>query len=114
TPNTRGLVGRDVILRMRRNALLVSIGRGAVVDEPALIEALEARKIGGAALDVFAEEPLPAANPLWRMPQVIVTPHVSGLGPHYWERSMALFADHLRAYRAGRPLANLVNKREGY
>ncbi len=114
TPATRGMIGRAVLAAMPRHALLVNIGRGALVDEPALIECLERGSIAGAALDVFAEEPLPAASPLWRMPQVIATPHVSGLGPRYWERVVEIFATHLRAYREGRPLPNLVRKSEGY
>lgn len=114
TPATRGMIGRAVLDAMPRHAVLVNLGRGALVDEPALIEALDRGRIAGAGLDVFAEEPLPASSPLWRMPQVIVTPHVSGLGPRYWERVAAVFAAHLRDYLAGRPLANLVHKHEGY
>ena len=114
TRATTGLLSRDVIARLRPHAMVVNIGRGALVDEPALIEALEQRRVGGAALDVFAEEPLPAASPLWSLPNVLVTPHVSGLGPRYWERATRMFADNLGAFVAGRPLANVVDKREGY
>jgi phosphoglycerate dehydrogenase-like enzyme len=114
THATRGQVDAAVLARMPAHAVLVNLGRGALVDEPALIAALESGRIAGAALDVFAEEPLPAASPLWRMPHVIATPHVSGLGPRYWERTVAMFADHLRDFLAGRPLQNLVDKREGY
>ena len=114
TPATHGLVSRAVIARMPSHAVLLNLGRGALVDEPALVEALERGAIAGAALDVFADEPLPAASPLWRLPQVIVTPHVSGYGPRYWERAVAMFADNLRATLDGRPLANVVDKREGY
>jgi phosphoglycerate dehydrogenase-like enzyme len=114
TRATTGILSREVIARLRPQALVVNVGRGALVDEPALIEALEQGRIGGAALDVFAEEPLPSQNPLWRFPNVIVTPHVSGLGPRYWERATGMFADNLRAFLEGRPLANVVDKREGY
>ena len=114
TPATRGLVSRAVLERMPPHAVLLNVGRGALVDEPALIERLERGAIAGAGLDVFAEEPLPVESPLWRMPQVIVTPHVSGYGPRYWERALELFAANLRARLAGRPLANVVDKREGY
>jgi phosphoglycerate dehydrogenase-like enzyme len=114
TPATSGQVDAAVLARMPSHAVLVNLGRGALVDEPALIAALEGGRIAGAALDVFAEEPLPATSPLWRMPQVIATPHISGLGPRYWERTVAMFADHLRDFLAGRPLRNLVDKREGY
>lgn len=114
TPETRGMIGRAELALMPRHAVLVNIGRGPVVDEPALIEALAAGRIAGAALDVFQEEPLPASSPLWTMPQVIVTPHVSGLGPRFWERTCELFARNLRRWVAGKPLENVVDKRAGY
>ncbi len=114
TAETRGLMDRATIARMKRSAVLVNLGRGSLVDEAALIDALREGRIAGAALDVFRDEPLPASSPLWSMPQVIVTPHVSGLGPRYWERAVDLFAHNLRAYLAGEPLANLVDKRAGY
>jgi len=114
TTATRGIVSRAVLAAMPRHAVFVNVGRGALVDEAALVEALERGAIAGAALDVFEEEPLPAASPLWRMPQVILTPHVSGLGPDYWERAMAQFAGNLRAFLDGRPLENVVDQREGY
>jgi phosphoglycerate dehydrogenase-like enzyme len=114
TPVTRGLVGRERLARMRRGAVLVNLGRGALVDEEALVEALRAGRIAGAALDVFRDEPLPASSALWSLPQVIVTPHVSGLGPRYWERAVDLFALNLRRFLAGEPLVNVVDKRAGY
>jgi phosphoglycerate dehydrogenase-like enzyme len=114
TPETRGLIGAAELERMRPHAVLVNLGRGALVDEPALIAALARGVIAGAALDVFEHEPLPAESPLWSMPQVLVTPHISGLGPRYWERAMDLFADNLARYQEGRPLANQVDKRAGY
>jgi phosphoglycerate dehydrogenase-like enzyme len=114
TAETRGLIGRDALARMKEGTVVVNLGRGGLVDEDALIESLRAGRIAGAALDVFREEPLPPASPLWDMPQVIVTPHVSGLGPRYWERAMDLFARNLHAWRAGEPLVNVVDKRAGY
>jgi phosphoglycerate dehydrogenase-like enzyme len=114
TPATQGIVSRAVLARMPAHAVFLNLGRGALVDEPALIEALERGAIAGAALDVFADEPLSAASPLWRLPQVIVTPHVSGYGPRYWERAVEMFADNLRARLDGRPLRNVVDKQEGY
>jgi phosphoglycerate dehydrogenase-like enzyme len=92
----------------------VNLGRGVLVDEPALIAALGSDAIGGAALDVFATEPLPADSPLWRLPNVIVSPHMSGdaLG---WERALTdLFLAQLKRYRAGQPLANVVDKNLGF
>jgi phosphoglycerate dehydrogenase-like enzyme len=114
TPATQGLVSRAVLTRMPAHAVFLNLGRGALVDEPALIERLERGAIAGAALDVFADEPLPPSSPLWAMSQVIVTPHVSGYGPRYWERAVEMFAGNLRAWLEGRPLANVVDKREGY
>jgi phosphoglycerate dehydrogenase-like enzyme len=114
TAETRGLIGREALARMKKDAFLVNLGRGNLVDEDALIECLRAGRIAGAALDVFREEPLPAESPLWDMPHVIVTPHISGLGPRYWERAMDLFARNLHAWRAGQPLVNVVDKRAGY
>lgn len=114
TAATRGAVGRDVLARMPAHAVLVNVGRGALVDEVALAERLAAGAIAGAALDVFAEEPLPPASPFWKLPQVIVTPHLSGFGPLYWERLAEQFAANLRAFLDGGALVNVVDKREGY
>ncbi len=114
TGETHGLIGRAELAQMPPHAVLVNLGRGALVDEAALGEALAAGRIAGAALDVFLEEPLPETSPLWAMPQVIVTPHVSGLGPRFWERTCALFALNLRHWLAGEPLENVVDKRAGY
>ena len=114
TSETQGMIGRAQLARMRPSARLVNLGRGALVDERALIEALRERRLAGAALDVFEEEPLPSASPLWSMSECVVTPHVSGLGPRYWERAMEQFTANLRRFVAGEPLANVVDKRAGY
>jgi phosphoglycerate dehydrogenase-like enzyme len=114
TRETQGLMSRERLARMRPGAVLINLGRGALVDEPAMVEALQAGRLAGAGLDVFAEEPLPADSPLWTLPNVIVTPHVSGLGPRYWERAVDQFATNLRHWLAGEPLANVVDKRAGY
>jgi phosphoglycerate dehydrogenase-like enzyme len=114
TPATRGLIGRAELARLRPHAVLINLGRGPLVDEPALAEALASGRLAGAALDVFAEEPLPAESPLWGMPQVIVTPHISGFGPRFWERTCGLFARNLHRWLAGEPLENVVDKRAGY
>jgi phosphoglycerate dehydrogenase-like enzyme len=107
TEETRGLVSRRTIERMRPNAVFVNIGRGGVVDEAALIEALEANRIR-AALDVFAEEPLPESSPLWSMPNVLISPHTMALSFHENERIVELFAENLRRYLAGEELLRLV------
>ena len=114
TAETRGMIGAAELRRMKASAVLINLGRGALVDEGALIEALRAGRLAGAALDVFEHEPLPDSSPLWEMPQVIVTPHVSGLGPRYWERAVEMFARNLRAFTRGEPLENVVDKRAGY
>ena len=114
TTETQNLIGAAQLARMKPGAVLVNLGRGALVDEAALIAALERGSLAGAALDVVEKEPLPAASPLWGMRNVILTPPVSGLGPRYWERAVDQFARNLRAFLRGEPLENVVNKRMGY
>jgi phosphoglycerate dehydrogenase-like enzyme len=114
TAETRGMIGRAELAAMKPDAWLVNISRGAIVDEEALVEALKEGRIGGACLDVFAEEPLPPESPLWDMPNVIITPHNSWSSPHIEEREIALFLENLRRYVAGEPLLNVVDKQAGY
>lgn len=114
TRETTGLIGATELARMKPHAVIVNIGRGALIDEPALIAALETGRIAGAGLDVTVEEPLPATSPLWTMPNVIVTPHISGMGERYWERALDMFAANLERWLAGKPLENVVDKRAGY
>ncbi len=114
TPETSRMIGAAELAQMKPTARLVNVGRGACVDEPALVDALRAGRIAGAALDVMGTEPLPPDSPHWAMPEVIVTPHTSGLGPRFWERTTDLFAANLRRYVAGEPLAGVVDKRAGY
>ena len=114
THQTENIIGAAQLESMKETAILVNISRGALVDEPALIEALREGKIKGAALDVFSEEPLPESSPLWDMPNVLVTPHIAGSNPHYDERVTDLFIDNLRLYMANQPLRNLVDKNRGY
>ena len=114
TSATRGAISREVISRMKPTAWIMNIARGAIVDEPAMIEALQAKRIGGAALDVFETEPLPPESPLWKLENVIITPHHSGSSPHAGERTLALFAENLRRYKAGEPLINRVDYEAGY
>lgn len=114
TPATRGAVSREVIGRMKPTAWLLNIARGAIVDEPALIDALRHKRIAGAALDVFTTEPLPADSPLWELENVIVTPHRSGDSPQVEQRTLELFAENLRRYKSGQPLLNRVDYDAGY
>ena len=108
THETHGLVSRRVIEALRPEAILVNVGRGAVVDETALVEALQARRILGAALDVFAEEPLPPDSPLWELDNVIVSPHTAALSIHENARIVELFCENLRRYLAGAELVSRV------
>jgi D-2-hydroxyacid dehydrogenase (NADP+) len=114
TPATIGLIGARELRLMRPDAYLINVGRGATVDEPALIQALREGTIAGAGLDVFAEEPLPAHSPLWEMENVIVTAHYAGSTPRYNERAMALFLDNLERLTNGAPLRNVANPERGY
>lgn len=114
TPKTRGLIGEPELRTMKPTAFLINIGRGPIVQEQALVRALRERWIGGAGLDVFEREPLPADSPLWGMEHVIVTPHVSGTSPGYMDAAVPLLCDNLRRYLDGTPMLNLVDKTRGY
>lgn len=99
---------------MKPSAVFINIGRGGVVREQELIEALKQKIIGGAALDVTEVEPLPPGSPLWSMKNVIITPHHSGLSEKYMDRATDLFCENLKAFLQGRKLPNLVDKNVGY
>jgi phosphoglycerate dehydrogenase-like enzyme len=93
---------------------LVNIARGGIVDETALVKALREGWISFACLDVFDEKPLRKDSPLWEMNNVVITPHVAGSSPHYWERAVEIFKENLRRFKEGRELINVVNKELGY
>lgn len=112
TPKTRGIIGEAELRAMKPSAWLVNIGRGALVDEAALLRALQERWIAGAILDVFAREPLPPEHPLWGLPNVVVTPHIAG--PSDPAEIAPIFNENLRRYLAGRQLLGLVDRRRGY
>ena len=114
TPETRGLIGRNIFQKMKPSACLVDVSRGGVVDHNALIEALSEKRLGGAALDVFPVEPLPASSPLWDMPNVILSPHIGGASNHYFEQAAALFTINLQRYLTDQPLLNEFDPRRGY
>lgn len=114
TRATRHLIDRRRLARLGAGAFLYNVSRGAVIDEAALIDALRAGKLGGAGLDVFEEEPLPETSPLWDLDNVILTPHVAGVTPLYYQRTAALFADNLDRFLAGEPLANRYDPARGY
>lgn len=110
TNETRGMVNASLIAKLPRGARIINISRGEVADEPALIEALQSGHLGGAYLDVFAQEPLPATSPLWDMPNVIVTPHNSAASAGNDPRINTLFLDNLLRWHAGQALINEVTQ----
>lgn len=114
TPESAGLFDAAAFARMQRHALLINVTRGQIVDEQALLAALAEGQIGGAGLDVVPQEPLPADHPLWRMDNVLITPHTAGGSPNRDGRSVALFCENLRRYLAGAPLLGAIDKRKGY
>jgi phosphoglycerate dehydrogenase-like enzyme len=114
TAETAGMFGDREFPAMKATARFINVGRGASVDEGALARALAQGRIAGAALDVFENEPLPAESPLWSVPRLIVSPHMSGDFLECRQALIDLFVDNLRRYRAGEPLRNVVDKALGY
>lgn len=114
TDRSRGLVGRRVLEALPRHAWVINVARGAIVDEAALLDCLRSGRIGGAALDVFEKEPLPAASPFWGLPNVIVTPHVSGGAPSSPDVLTDLICENLRRWLASETLLNRVGMTRGY
>ena len=117
TSATRGMMDSAALARMRPGAVLINVARGGLVDEAALIEALQAGHIRGAGLDVFSEEPLPTDHPLWTLPNVVLTPHVSAVTRGFWRRETDLMVRNLGRYLDGAPLEeweNVVDKQAGY
>ncbi|OGO42320.1 MAG: hypothetical protein A2137_02030 [Chloroflexi bacterium RBG_16_58_8] len=114
TAETRRLVGEAELRVMKSTAYLINIARGGIVDEDALIRALEEKRIAGAGLDVTATEPLPADSRLWDMDNVILSPHVAGSMDDYMARSTDIFCANLRRYLDGQRLHNLVDRKKGY
>jgi phosphoglycerate dehydrogenase-like enzyme len=114
TPGTRNMIDAAALAAMRPTARLINIGRGELVVEDDLVEALRHNRISGAALDVFVEEPLADSSPLWAMPNVVVSPHMSGDVVGWRDELVALFLDNLGRFRDGGPLLNVVDKQLGY
>ncbi len=114
TAETKKLIGEAELRVMKPSAYLVNVARGQIVDEKSLLRALKERWIGGAGIDVTEKEPLPPDSPLFKLPNVILTPHISGDSIHYGKRLTTLFADNLRRYRAGEPLRNRYDPARGY
>jgi len=114
TPETHRMIGAGELRIMKRSAFFINVGRGATVDEDALARALDERRIAGAAIGVFEQEPPSAGHPLYALGNAIVSPHVSGFIPSYDEKCLELFTDNLQRYLEGGPLLNLVDRARGY
>jgi phosphoglycerate dehydrogenase-like enzyme len=114
TSRTQHLIGAQQLAKMKSDACLINVGRGQLVDEAALAQALREKRIGGAALDVFEKEPLPSDSPFWDLENVLITPHTAGLAEKLWERQYTLFSENLRRYINHQSLLAMVDKQNGY
>ncbi len=114
TPETGAVVDRAVLRRLPEGAVVLNVARGSLLDEDALLELLDSGRLRGAALDVFAKEPLPPGHPFWRHPRVLVSPHASAVTARFWERETGLILENIRRYLAGAPLLNVVDQEAGY
>lgn len=114
TSESRGVIGQAEIEVMKSTAVLINVGRGPVVDEAALVRALESQRIRGAALDVFETEPLPAGHPFYKLENVLLSPHAADHTPDWKERTMRVFLENFERFRRGEPLLNVVDKKRGY
>jgi phosphoglycerate dehydrogenase-like enzyme len=114
SPITEKMMGREQFLAMKKGSYFINVGRGGTVDEPALIWALQNGIIGGAGLDTYAVEPLPETSPLWHLPNVFISPHVSADSSLYMNRAFAIIRKNFKLYQNGEPLLNFVDKKVGY
>jgi phosphoglycerate dehydrogenase-like enzyme len=114
TPETRGMIGAREFAAMKPAAVVINVGRGAVIDEPAMIEALTEKRILGAALDVFSTEPLPAGHPFFKLENVLLSPHSTDHTRDWLERAMQFFLAQFERFAKGEPLLNVVDKKRGY
>jgi len=114
TPETKHLIGAEQIARMKRGARLINIGRGSLLDEAALMAALQSGQLSGAALDVTTPEPLPSDSALWKAPNLFITPHTSGVSDRLWQRETELLLRLLDEWFAGKELSNRVDLSRGY
>jgi D-2-hydroxyacid dehydrogenase (NADP+) len=114
TPATQHVLSAERLRLMKKDAYVINVARGSLIDEAELIAALREHRIGGAALDVFDQEPLPADSPLWELPNVLITPHTAAVTEKMWDRHYDLLARNLRRYLNREPLLNVVDKRKGY
>jgi phosphoglycerate dehydrogenase-like enzyme len=114
TNETKGMFGEEELEAMKPTAFLINASRGSVINQTALVNTITEKKIGGAALDVFEQEPLPPDHPLWKLPNVIITPHIAGISNQYDQRAVALFNENLQRYLNSQPLLNQVSLERGY
>jgi phosphoglycerate dehydrogenase-like enzyme len=114
TPATERLMNQASLKKMKPDAYLINVARGALVDEPALLHALQQRRIAGASLDVFDHEPLPEDSPFWSLDNLLITPHTAAVTEQLWERHYHSIAENLKRFIAGQPLLNEVDKKRGY
>src|SRR5258708_5946636 len=111
---TRGLIGETEFAAMKPSAVIINVGRGPVIDERAMIKALSEHRIKGAALDVFAEEPLPKGHPFYKLENVLLCPHCADHTPDWLDNAMRFFIAQFESFRRGEPLLNVVDKKLGY
>jgi phosphoglycerate dehydrogenase-like enzyme len=114
TPTTRHIINADQLACMKKEAYVINVSRGPLIDDAALIDALLKNKIAGAGLDVFEHEPLPAESPYWRLQNVLITPHTAAVTEKLWERHYMQISENLRRFIAGQPLLSVVDKQKGY
>ena len=114
TPETEGMIDEAAVAAMKKDAWLINVARGRLVDDTALVRALRDNRIGGAALDTFRDEPLPPASPYWELQNVILTPHTAWSSARVLDRSIDLFCDNLVRFSRGEPLRNVVDPAAGY
>lgn len=114
TASTARIINRARLKKMKRDAYLVNVSRGQLIDEPALLDALKRRRIAGAALDVFDHEPLPRSSKFWGLDNLLITPHTAAVTERLWERHLCFISENLKRFIAGQPLLSQVDKSRGY
>jgi phosphoglycerate dehydrogenase-like enzyme len=114
TPATRHIINAERLKQMKKEAYLINVSRGPLIDDTALISALEQSQIAGAGLDVFEHEPLPADSPYWRLENVLITPHTAAVTEKLWTRHYRQISENMRRYLAGKTLLSIVDKQKGY
>jgi phosphoglycerate dehydrogenase-like enzyme len=114
TPQTRNMLDAKMLCNLRSDAVLINMARGGIIDEQALADMLKKGRLRGAALDVFEEEPLPESSDLWKVPNLIITPHLAGIMPDYLDRVLEIFTDNLKRLEEGHPLRNEIDRDRGY